>query len=173
MVSDSLDIEDTRPLGALVLPPERLLAEAGLVDKVEYVLAALGAQRQGRGKAAVEDGPGDVFPVDHTFTPGMYVRTIHMPRGAVLTSRTHLTEHPFVVSGRCAVYTPDAGAWEIIEAREGLYQGVTRPGTRRVLAILEDTTWATYHVTALTDVGEIEDAILAPFENPLLTKGLD
>lgn len=82
------------------------------------------------------------FTVSHVFTPGLYVRTILMPAGSLLTSRIHKTRHPFVVlAGRAEVYIPGVGT-QMIEAP---YFGVTEPGTRRLLYIHEDCVWATFH----------------------------
>lgn len=84
------------------------------------------------------------LPLNHRFTPGLYIRTIFMPAGTLLTSKIHKTEHPYVVSlGRAMVLT-DTEGWQEIKAP---YHGVTMPGTRRVLYIVEDCVWTTYHPT--------------------------
>jgi len=82
------------------------------------------------------------MPLVHRFTPGMYIREIFMPKGTIVVSRVHRTTHPFVVSkGECDVWCPDRG-WQNIKAP---YTGITRPGTQRLLLILEDTIWTTFH----------------------------
>jgi hypothetical protein len=53
---------------------------------------------------------------------------------------------------------------------EAPYFGITEPGTRRVLVMLEDTVWTTFHATELTDPEEIAKAILVEYENPLLAQ---
>jgi len=134
-----------------------------LMDRVEARILEIGGAVQGRGKILPD------FPVVHHFTPGLYCREIHMPAGGVLTSKIHKTEHPFVVSkGHCIVYL-NRDEWEDIRAP---HFGVTKPGTRRLLFILEDTVWTTFHPTDLTDLLEIEDALIEPHENPLLAEGL-
>lgn len=108
------------------------------------------------------------FPATDRFTPGLYIREIFMPAGSVVVSKIHLTEHPFVVSkGRCFVYL-DGGGWEEIRAP---HTGITKPGSRRLLVMFEDTIWTTFHVTNLTNVSEIEDEIIADYQNPLLEGG--
>ena len=107
-------------------------------------------------------------PVTHHFTPGLYCREIFMPKDMVITSRVHRYRHPFVVSqGKCMVYMGGQGeeSWTPISAP---HFGITEPGTRRVLVILEDTVWTTFHVTNETDVEKIAADILVPYENPLL-----
>lgn len=101
------------------------------------------------------------FEVKHVFTPGLYARTIFMPAGSVLTSKIHKTEHPFVVSKGCAkVFSETSG---VIEVRAP-YMGITKPGTRRVLEIVEDCIWTTFHPTLETDLSKIESDLIEPHE---------
>lgn len=117
-------------------------------------------------------------PLKHTFTPGLYIREIFMPKGTLLTSKIHNTTHPFVVSkGKVNVIVD--GRVQYIEAP---YQGKTIPGTRRVLYIEEDCVWTTFHplpyitgeennlceedIKKLTD--SIEAEIIEPHDNLLL-----
>lgn len=98
------------------------------------------------------------FENQHDFCPGVYARTIFMPKGMVLTSQIHLTQHFFVVvKGSCTVVGSD-GSKRFIEAP---YMGVTMPGTKRALYIHEDCIWTTFHATDLTDVEEIGKKIMA------------
>lgn len=98
-------------------------------------------------------------PLRHSFTPGLYSRTIKMPAGSIITSKIHRTEHPYIVSvGRCSVWIEGEGWVEIVAP----YHGITKPGTRRVLVIHEDTVWTTFHPTHLTDLEAIEDEIIQP-----------
>jgi hypothetical protein len=81
-------------------------------------------------------------PTKHRFTPGLYVREIFMPRGAVVVSKLHKTEHPFVISkGKCAVWDAGNGVQELAAP----FCGVTKAGTQRVLLVLEDCVWTTFH----------------------------
>jgi hypothetical protein len=82
------------------------------------------------------------LPLKHVFTPGLYCRTIYMPQGALLTSRVHLTQHPFfVLSGVVSVWD-DASGWVTLAEHDS---GITNPGTRRILFIHEDCAWMTIH----------------------------
>jgi quercetin dioxygenase-like cupin family protein len=94
-------------------------------------------------EAAIVDGlPVVHMPVVHRFVPQLYLREIFMPAGTVLTSRVHLTEHPFVVlSGVALVRIPGQ---EPIRLAAG-HVGITRAGTRRALYIEEDCRWLTCH----------------------------
>lgn len=79
----------------------------------------------------------------HKFTDGMYIREIFMPAGSLITSKIHKTEHPYIVSFGKAAVSIDGDDWNEITAP---YTGITKPGTRRVLYILEDCIWTTFHI---------------------------
>lgn len=99
------------------------------------------------------------FPLVHRFLPGMYIREIFMPAGSIAVSKTHKTEHPYVVlKGVANVYIPGVG----VERVEAGRIGVTQPGTRRVLHIIEDSIWVTFHPRSddETTVEQIEDRII-------------
>lgn len=116
--------------------------------------------------AIVHSGqPAAVCPVVHRFTPGLYIREIHIPAGTLLTTMTHKTEHPFVISkGRVRVTSETEGS----VVYEAPYCGITQPGTRRALLAETDLVWTTFHVTDETDVEKIGEAICHHPENPLL-----
>ncbi len=112
-------------------------------------------------QAMQADGvPADGSVVDHGFTPGLYSRTITMPAGVAIISKIHKTEHPyFILRGRVSVWLPETG-WQTLEAP---HRGITKPGTQRLLLVHEETEWTTCHPTPLTDLDEIEAAIIEPF----------
>lgn len=106
-------------------------------------------------------------PVEHRFTPGMYCRTIYMPKDSIVTSKIHKTEHPFVISqGSVSVWTEEQG----LISMSAPYMGITKPGTRRVLHVHEPTIWTTFHCNPddTQDVDQIEQRIIEPHMNPLL-----
>src|SRR5690606_4681966 len=81
-------------------------------------------------------------PLDHTFTPGLYCRTIYMPKGSLIVSRVHNTMHQFIISKGAAMVFTEGKGWETLSA--GIH-GITTPGARRLLYIIEDTIWSTFH----------------------------
>lgn len=109
-----------------------------------------------RAVAAVCSLPAVDCPVKHHFTTGFYLREIFMPRGTVVISKKHVTEHQFVISkGRVSVWDPFGGTQHLAAP----YVGLTKPGTQRVLYIHEDCVWTTAH--ANPDGGQDVDAIEA------------
>ena len=104
-------------------------------------------------------------PLTHSFVPGFYVRTIFMPAGTMMTSKIHKTQHPYHVSkGKVNVIIGDG-----IEHIEAPYWGMTEPNTRRILYIVEDCEWTTFHATDKTTPEEVEDDIIEKHDNPLLS----
>ena len=118
--------------------------KAQLLDELEVALARL---------------PRVELPVTHRFTNGMYIREIQIPAGTMLTSMTHKTEHPFVISEGAIKVTSDNEGSVIYEAP---HTGITQPNTRRALHALTDVVWTTFHVTDETDVEKICEQILEP-----------
>lgn len=108
-------------------------------------------------------------PVTHRFTDGMYVREIFMPAGAFITSKIHKTQHQFfILKGKATVWID--GVEETIEAP---YIGITEPGTRRVLLVLEDCIWATSHPNPNNETLEqLEERIIEKNDNPYLTEDM-
>ncbi len=100
---------------------------------------------------------GDCFPLKHIFVPGMYIRQITMPKGALLTSKIHKAEHPyFVLKGDVSVLT-EKGVIRI----KAPFVDITPAGTKRLLYIHEETVWITVHRTDKTDLKEIEEEVIA------------
>jgi len=92
----------------------------------------------------------------HNFTPGMYIRQIFIPARTILTSRIHLTEHPYVISkGDISVWTKETKTMRL----KAPHSGITKPGTRRLLFAHDDTIWTTFHATNDTDADSIVDTI--------------
>lgn len=90
-----------------------------------------------------------------------------MPKGTGIVSMEHLTRHPFAVMlGRVRVVSENEGAVEY----QAPHFGITEPNTRRMLHILEDCVWITFHANPdnETDPEKIGDRILSKRVNPLM-----
>ena len=113
------------------------------------------------------------MPVEHLFTPGLYRRTITMPPGSLLTSKVHRTEHPYAIL-RGFVYVLVIGD-EPVMLGAG-YEGVTKPGTRRVLFVPDDSepcVWSTYHTLSTQEErmrqrGASNDELIAAIEERII-----
>lgn len=107
---------------------------------------------------------GEMAPVDcplqHTFAPDVYMRTIMIPKGATVVGKIHKHAHGNILSqGTVAVMT-EAGGMEILT---GPLTMVSEPGTKRALYALTDLVWTTIHPnpTNTTDLEVIEDFTIA------------
>ena len=144
--------------GAALMTESRLDAD-DLVDDIERAIYERG------GVLNCEQ-----FPLVHRFLPGMYIREIHMPAGAVLTSKIHKTEHPFVVTkGVVSVWSVNEGT----AVYKAPHFGITKPGTRRVLLVHEDVVWITFHACTEETVEEVEERIIEKRNNPRLQAALE
>ena len=139
-------------LSALDSTTQKPLAHKGKMDILEGAMARM---------------PQIHCPLEHRFTTGIYSRTIFMPAGTVITSRTHKVQHPFVITkGVCDVYDEEGNTVRLSAG----HIGITEPGTRRVLLIHEDTIWTIFIPTDKTDPVEIAEEI-SESENPCIPEG--
>lgn len=97
-------------------------------------------------------------PLQHVFAPGVYARTIFIPAGTVIIGKIHKHAHLNILSqGHVTVVTESGG-------RKDLYGPMTmtsEPGTKRAVYAHIDTTWTTIHLVTSTDLGVIEEEIIA------------
>lgn len=116
-------------------------------------------------EAILRECPPAESKLKHAFAGGIYMRTMFVPAGSMLTSEIHLTEHFFtLISGEIVVRGVDGSHGRIV----GPYCGITQPGERRVGLCLTDVIWSTYHATNETDPEEIERQIICQKERPKL-----
>jgi hypothetical protein len=100
---------------------------------------------------------GDVLPLKHSFSPGIYVREIFIPKGTVLTGKIHRHSHPnFLMSGVVDVVTEDGG----LERLTAPLSMISPAGTKRAVYAVEDTVWITVHATDETDLDKIEKEVI-------------
>lgn len=117
---------------------------------------------------AVRTLPPAECPVVHRFTTGMYIRELRVPKGTLVVTKLHKTQHPYVVSkGKMSVWTIESGV-SVITAP---HIGITEPGTQRVAYAHEDTIWVTFHPSNKTNLDDLELDLIQP--QPELTIPID
>lgn len=100
---------------------------------------------------------GDCFPLEHSFAKGLYVRQISVPKGYLIISKIHKYSHAaFLLKGEISIIGTDG-----IRRIKAPMSIITPPGTKRAIYHHEDTVFATVHATQETDLGKIEDEIIA------------
>lgn len=105
-------------------------------------------------------GDSDLCPLKHSFSDGMYVREIFIPKGTVLTGKIHKHEHPnFLMSGTVEMFT-EFGGYETIKAPMSM---ISKAGTKRVIKALTDVVWITVHANTKNerDFAKIEKDVIA------------
>lgn len=123
----------------------------------ERITLAQGCEPLNRLHAAIEAHPdrlsAEDFQTIHKITPGLYSRTVYIPKGCKVLGRIHLTTHQFVISkGVAKIWDAEIGLYVV----QSPFFGVTKVGARRAVEALSDLVWTTYHPTVKTDIAEIE-----------------
>ena len=96
------------------------------------------------------------MPLKHHIKDGIYTREIFMPKGMLVLSFIHKTNHPsFFMSGDMSVIT-DTGEVKRIKAPMVVH---TEIGTQRIAYMHEDTVWVCTYRTDATTVEEAEKEV--------------
>tara|TARA_B110000285_G_scaffold50516_1_gene57410 strand:+ start:1242 stop:1766 length:525 start_codon:yes stop_codon:yes gene_type:complete len=96
------------------------------------------------------------FPLKHHLKDGLYTREIFMPKGSLVVSFIHLTNHPsFFMSGEMSVLI-DNGEVKRIKAPMVVQ---TEIGTQRVAYMHEDCVWTCVYKTDKKTVEEAEKEV--------------
>lgn len=105
-------------------------------------------------------GDNEACPLKHSFSDGIYVREIFIPKGMLLTGKIHKHEHPnFLLKGEVMVLT-EIGGTEILKAPCSM---ISKPGTKRALYAITDLVWTTIHhnPTNTKDLKKLEKIVIA------------
>ena len=93
----------------------------------------------------------------HFFAPGVYARMFVVPEGIVAIGEIHKTEHLTIIcNGKVSISTEDGPMF-----LEGPCVFTSRPGVKKAVYALEESTWITIHVTEETDLKKIEEIVVA------------
>lgn len=105
-------------------------------------------------------------PLKHTFADGLYIREVFMPAGQIIVTKIHKVEHPiFIMKGHVSIMTEDG-----LDEIKAPYQGITKPGTKRIIYTHEDTILITVHATDKKTPEEVEEDVIAKnFDDPVIS----
>lgn len=130
--------------------PEKDLKTREMIAKLEH---------------AIKHTPGslsaDAFPIEHTFTDGLYARKIIVPAGMLIVTKLHKTEHLiFMLKGKVSVFSEQGGLEKCIQAP---CMFISPAGAKRVVFIHEDTEWINVHANNdnTRDLEKLEHKIIA------------
>lgn len=100
--------------------------------------------------------PQTELPLIHEFSPGLYLRSIFMPKDTFVIGKTHKTKHfNIIMTGKANVMID--GKIKLVQAPDIF---ISEAGVKKVLYILEDMNWMTTHPTNLTDLDELEKELI-------------
>ena len=101
----------------------------------------------------------------HEFAHGLYARQLFIPAGSAYVGKIHRFSHfRIVLKGRLLIVT-DTGRYEC----QAPHFMITTAGTRRVGYAFTDSVIMTIHATDKTDLQEIENEIIMPREELVLS----
>lgn len=103
--------------------------------------------------------------VKNYFVPGVYIREIFMPKGAVLTGKIHKYPQFHVITSGCLDILID-GQMVRLKAPMTI---MSPAGAKRLAIANEDTYWLMVHGTWQTDIDEIEKFFTCNTEEEYLT----
>lgn len=96
-------------------------------------------------------------PVRHIFAPGVYAREIAIPKGSLVVGKIHRHRHVNIISKGTALVVTEFGS----ERLSAPCSFVSEVGTKRAVYAEEDIVWTTIHPTEETDLGKIEEIVIA------------
>ena len=102
------------------------------------------AQAEAQLHTAVESGEAveAEFPTDHSFPPGLYVRSIFLPAGSILVGKLHrYAHHNYISQGRVTVLTEEGG----LQMLTAPCQMTSPAACKRLIYVHEDTIWTVMH----------------------------
>lgn len=104
-------------------------------------------------------GDSDMCPLKHTFSDGLYIRQISIPKETFLVGKIHFHQHPvFLMQGEIYIVTEFGNQYF-----KAPHYFVTPPGIKRAAFAETDTTWITVHLnpTNTQNLEELEKNIIA------------
>jgi hypothetical protein len=111
-------------------------------------------------ESALHELPQLPHDVHHHFAPGVYIRELRIPKGAILTGAIHRTAHLNILSkGEVSVLT-EHGVQRLV-APAVIHSA---PGIKRAGFAHEDTIWMTVHPNPddERDMAKLEERFIAP-----------
>ena len=100
-------------------------------------------------------GNSKELPLTHSFSDGIYIREIFIPKGMFVIGKIHILHHTFfLMKGILRMFTKDG-----VEEIEAPYYGNATAGTKRVFVALEDSIFVNVHPnpTNIQEIDKLED----------------
>ena len=92
-------------------------------------------------------------PVRHHFGPGLYIREVTLPTGAIVMGHAHKSDNMnIMLKGKMLLLGIDGSVKELVAP-----QTFVNPPGRKVAYILEEVIWQNVHATEETNLEILED----------------
>lgn len=110
------------------------------------------------------------IPVEHTFSGGVYIRQIFIPKGIILMGKRHRFETcNILVSGELSIYMGEGIPTNKVK---GPYLFTSQPNTKKLAYCHKDAIFMNIHPTEETDLEKIEkEFIISEKEYKLSIEG--
>jgi hypothetical protein len=135
---------------------EHRLISKDFINKIEALENAMLASDDIR----IAKGNSDMFPLKHSFSEGVYIREMFMPKGGLVIGKLYKISHTwFLLSGELEVATDEGGEYYIgpcyVNAPEG---------TKRVLHAVSDVIFVNVYPNPenITDTNKLEEILTCP-----------
>ena len=120
------------------------IAPEGLHERIDSVIEKMMTMQQAD------------TPVIHRFSPGLYIREIHIPAGVFSIGHLQRTEHfNVMLKGRVIIINKDGTTTDFIAP-----QSYTAKPGRKVGYIVDDMVWQNIYATDETDIDKLEEMFL-------------
>jgi hypothetical protein len=102
------------------------------------------------------------IPTEHTFSGGVYIRQILIPKGTIIMGKRHRHETcNILLSGELSIFM---GEGQPVNRVKGPLLFTSPPLTKKLAYAHEDTIFLNIHPTEETDLEKIEDNFIIPEE---------
>lgn len=129
--------------------------EADIVPARNYAVIPVGKEAVLEVEKQIKQLPQIELPLKHEFAPGVYARSMFIPKGTILAGKIHKYAHfNVVLKGDIEILTEHG-----VKRIKAPAMFVSPAGIKRAGYAYEDTVWVTIHATDETDPDKIEAAV--------------
>lgn len=96
------------------------------------------------------------YLVDNVIADGVLARTVVLPKGDIVVGEKHREENiNILIKGELKAWVNG----EVIHIKAP-YMVKSKANTRKVVYVIEDAVWTSFHRVSSTDIDEIEDEVI-------------
>ena len=111
-------------------------------------------------------GDNIILEPKHTFSPGLYIRELFIPKGAIVIGKRHRhNTMNMLVQGKVTLYD-EHGEYEVTAP----FMAESAEFTKKAVIAHEDSIWVNIHPTNETDLDKIEAEFIIPEQEYLVHK---